>query len=94
MSAKEPFNSTYEVYRNQRWEELFKDAFNIGVFQEVDEVVNIKSKGEQWWGWRDVRVGGINDVSSVEAWVRWVSMQTNGVEGSIDLDIPVTWATL
>ncbi len=32
-------------------------------------------------------------MSSEEAWVRQVSVQINGVEGGVDLGIPVTWAT-
>ena len=65
---------------------------NFRVFQEIDKVIDINSKGER--GGRNVsgRVIGINDAVREQAWVRRVVLGAKAIEDRHDLVVPVVWA--
>jgi hypothetical protein len=64
---------------------LFKLAFNLRVFQEVDEVVDIDAKGEGDGGWLGHGVGWVDDVSVEKARVRCIFVEAKTVEYALFL---------
>ncbi len=69
MGAEEPINSAHEFNCNEFCQELSKLSFNLQVFVEVNEVVDVDTKGKRCCGGRRCWVGWINDVASEEAQV-------------------------
>jgi hypothetical protein len=61
VGAKEPINGTHEFNCNNVCLELFKLAFNLWVFGEVDEIVDIETKSDRSCGRRHCWIGWINN---------------------------------
>ncbi len=60
VSAKEPINVADAFNCNEFCQELFKSKFDLRVFREVNEVINIDTKGKGCHGGRCCWVGWIN----------------------------------
>ena len=69
VCTQEPFNRTHENHRDVLLEETHKPSLNIGILQEVNQIIHIESKSEGIRGWGGCGAGGVNNITAEEAGV-------------------------
>jgi hypothetical protein len=46
MCAQEPIDSSHKVDGDEAGEEFFKPSFNVGVFREINKVIDVEPNGK------------------------------------------------
>jgi hypothetical protein len=90
MCPQEPLYAPHKVDSHVLLEKTLEFSFHLGVCREVNEVVDVKSKGEGFRGRTVCGIGWVDDSATEEARVVSILAERNFLQDGFNLDIPVS----